>query len=94
MMTSDDYDLKVIHLIRDPRAVARSRLSIHAEMSADEVAKNVTNMCNLQMASHSKYATDENYYYILYEVSLKLHFLSYLLYRIQIEHHLKRPMKC
>ena len=65
---------KVIHLIRDPRAVARSRLSIHAEMSADEVAKNVTDMCNLQMASHSQYAANENYYYILYEVQFSRDF--------------------
>ena len=67
LMSADDFNLKIIHLIRDPRAVARSRLSIHSDMSGDEIAKNITDMCQLQMASHSQYASNENYYYILYE---------------------------
>jgi len=43
-----DFDLKVIHLIRDPRAIARSRKSIHKDLSDDELAKNITNMCKNQ----------------------------------------------
>ena len=67
LMEAKDFELKVIHLIRDPRAVARSRLSIHPTISHEEITRNITNMCTLQMSSHSTYATSENYYYILYE---------------------------
>jgi hypothetical protein len=36
-MKDPDLDLKIIHLIRDPRAVARSRKSIHTAMTDAEI---------------------------------------------------------
>lgn len=71
-MKDPDLDLKIIHLIRDPRAVARSRKSIHTAMTDAEIVKNITSMCYEQMLSHQLYATNNNYIPILYEDTNRL----------------------
>ena len=67
LVKSPKLDLKIIHLIRDPRAVARSRRTLHKDFTDDQLIANITSMCQLQMQSHETYATSDDYFSILYE---------------------------
>ena len=52
LLNDESFDLKLIQLVRDPRAVARSRRSIHKiEVLSDaELVADVTEMCQNQVS--------------------------------------------
>ena len=60
-------DLKIVHLIRDPRGMWRSRKALYPDMEDGEMVKKVTETCENQMRSHAQFATDEKYLVVLYE---------------------------
>ncbi|CAG5113402.1 Oidioi.mRNA.OKI2018_I69.chr2.g7513.t1.cds [Oikopleura dioica] len=65
---SKSMSLKVVHLIRDPRAIAKSRLSIPDDpITEAEIVKNVTDLCKQQMLTHEKYFGSDDYSTVLYE---------------------------
>ena len=51
LFKNEKFDLKVIHLIRDPRAIAQSRraLPIHKNFTDKQLAKNITDLCKNQL---------------------------------------------
>ena len=65
---SKSMSLKIVHLIRDPRAIAKSRLFIPDDpITEAEIVKNVTDLCKQQMITHEKYFGKDEYSTVLYE---------------------------
>ena len=57
-----DSDIKVIHLVRDPRAILNSRLLLHWDTEVETVCRNLNQDLHL-----SSLMNDQNYYRVKYE---------------------------
>ncbi|CBY20999.1 unnamed protein product [Oikopleura dioica] len=65
---SNSMSLKIVHLIRDPRAIAKSRLSVPDDpITEGEIVKNITDLCKQQMLTHDKNFGKDEYSTVLYE---------------------------